>query len=182
MSISAVTWFKNFNSIVTPDYIIDRLNFNFIQSVISQSVYEINHPMSPWITIEMINILENILKSSDSGFEFGSGSSTIWFGKKTAHLMSDEHNKLWFDKVGKMIIDNKLSKKIDLIYVNKVNEIKNSGALSYTEPIKNIKNNSLDYCFVDGLFRDDCILLALPKLKHGGILIVDNVDNYFTKN
>lgn len=36
----------------------------------------------------------------------------------------------------------------------------------------------LDVALVDGLYRDECILAALPKIRHGGLLILDNV-NWF---
>ena len=75
-----------------------------------------------------------------------------------------------------MIQIHHLKLNTDLIYVKQQTEIE------YIKPISKIKNNSLDYCFVDGIFRDQCVLSCIPKLKSSGILIVDNVDNYFPKN
>jgi hypothetical protein len=182
MALSIDTWLKNWNKIVSVDYIKDRLDLNFFKCAVSQSIYELRHPISPWITIEMINILENYLKPTDTGFEFGSGSSTIWFGKKTEKVVSVEHDPRWHEKVRKMIDKHNLNTKIQLVLVDEIDEERGVGADKYIKPMLKIKDNCLDYCFIDGLFRDDCILMAIKKLKSNGVLIIDNVDNYFPRN
>lgn len=171
--VSFNTWLKNWKNIVSGDYIKDRIDINFVYSVIRQIVFERNHPLHPWITPDMVNILKNLLNPNDIGFEFGSGNSTVWFAKNTKYIFSVEHNLEWFETVNMMLKNNKLLAKSKLFFV------KND---DYVKPILKIKNKSLDYCFVDGIFRDACILESIPKLKSGGILIVDNVDNYFPKN
>lgn len=175
MALSIETWLKNWKTIIGFNYIKDRLNLTFVKSVIRQSVYEFKYPMSPWITIEMIKILDNFLKTDDVGFEFGSGSSTVWLAKRTKKITSVEHNFGWYNKVKLMVKQYGLEKKVNLIFVGGVDK-------DYVRPLLKIDDDSLDYCFVDGLFRDECILMAIKKIKSGGILIVDNVDNYFPKN
>jgi predicted O-methyltransferase YrrM len=182
MASSVDTWLKNWRSIINFNYIRDRLDFKFLKDIIRLSVFEYKNPMSPWITIEMIKILENYLKEGDIGFEFGSGSSTIWLAKKTKRLISVEHNLEWFNKIRSWIISQEVGEKVKLIYVSGVDENKRNGITNYLQPILKLRNNSLDYCFVDGLFRDECILKAISKIKSGGILIMDNVDNYFPRN
>jgi predicted O-methyltransferase YrrM len=157
------------------------MDIDFWWSVIRQTTFEKRHPQYPWITVDMVNILENILTKNDIGFEFGSGNSTIWFAKNTKKIASVEHNREWYERVSKMIEDNNLKNAI-LKFVDGVDDIKMKGENNYVSPIKKIKDSTLDYCFVDGIFRDECILEAINKLKKGGLLIVDNVDNYFPKN
>jgi predicted O-methyltransferase YrrM len=182
MTVSFNTWIRNWKNIISWSYIKDRLDINFISSVIRQTRFEEKHPMYPWITVDMINILENLLKKSDVGFEFGSGNSTIWLARRTKQVTSVEHNKEWYGKVNGNLKMCNLVKNVNLIFVENINDVNWTGKKDYIKPILGVKNNSLDYCFVDGIFRDECILQAMDKLKTGGILIVDNVDNYFPRN
>jgi len=182
MIVSIDTWLRNWRNIVSVDYVRDRLDLKFVSSVIRQSVFESRHPMYPWITADMINILENLLKPGDVGFEFGSGNSTIWLAKRTKRVLSVEHNRDWYEKVTASLKEYGLADKAVVYFVKGVDDIANTGEKKYVEPILKIKDGTLDYCFVDGIFRDECILKAIGKLKKNGILIVDNVDNYFPKN
>lgn len=180
--VSFNTWVRNWRNIVSWNYFKDRLELSYIISSLRQLNFERNHPRYPWITVDMIMILENFLRPSDVGFEFGSGNSTVWFGLNTKQITSVEHNGEWYNRVQLMIKKYRLAKKATVKLVKNVDEVMWSGESNYIEPIMSIKNESLDYCFVDGIFRDECILQSIPKLKHGGLLIVDNVDNYFPKN
>lgn len=182
MTVTFTSWLRSSKNFVNWNYIVDRMDINFINSVIRQTIFEKNHPMYPWITIEMINILKSLLKKNDVGFEFGSGNSTAWFAKNTKYITSVEDNQEWFDNVGRMLEQENLKKKAKIYLIKGVNEDLQIGKEAYIKPILKIKNESLDYCFVDGYFRDECILASIPKLKRGGILIVDNVDTYFPKN
>ena len=151
MTVSFDTWLKNWRSIVSWSYIKDRLDANFMMSVVRQSMFEKRHPMYPWITVDMINILENLLRKSDIGFEFGSGNSTIWLVQNTRKITSVEHDREWYEKVTKELKKYSIAKKAELILVENSEE-------AYIKPILGVKDNSLDYCFVDGNFRDECIL------------------------
>lgn len=42
-------------------------------------------------------------------------------------------------------------------------------------------DNSIDFCLIDGAKRDFCALNMLPKLRKGGILVLDNA-NLFLPN
>jgi predicted O-methyltransferase YrrM len=48
----------------------------------------------------------------------------------------------------------------------------------YTLVPGQFENNSLDVILVDGRLRDLCANASLPKLKPGGLLVVDNADVY----
>jgi predicted O-methyltransferase YrrM len=53
---------------------------------------------------------------------------------------------------------------------------------SYVNVIEGLKPSSLDYCLIDGVSRGHCALAAIPKLKPGGLMIVDNVNWYVPRN
>ena len=129
------------------------------------------NPNNPWLTKDSVKILSSMLKTQDKGVEFGSGRSTIWFAKKIKHLISIEHDPKWHNKVRKLIDSESLSEKVD--YYLKESES------DYANACDLIENESIDFCLIDGIFRDQCTLKMLPKIKKGGILILDNINWYF---
>jgi hypothetical protein len=49
---------------------------------------------------------------------------------------------------------------------------------AYVNAIDRVQNKSLEFCLIDGAARDHCALASLPKLKPGGILVIDNANWY----
>lgn len=51
----------------------------------------------PWITFDSLEFLNKIVKPQHSVFEYGSGSSSIWWLTKlnAGNLHSVEHDKQW---------------------------------------------------------------------------------------
>jgi hypothetical protein len=47
----------------------------------------------------------------------------------------------------------------------------------YVTEIESSPDESLDFCLIDGHYRQACLRACLPKLKKGGFLIVD--DSHF---
>jgi len=45
----------------------------------------------------------------------------------------------------------------------------------------NLPESSLDFILIDGKKRDSCALAALPRIKPGGIIIVDDVHRYIAR-
>jgi len=45
-----------------------------------------------------------------------------------------------------------------------------------------IDENSLDFCLLDGAYREFCALKVVEKLKPGALLIIDNVNWYLPSN
>lgn len=182
MSVSAVTWLKHARGFLSWPYVRDRLDVAFLSAAVSRTIYELRHPLTPWINPEMIGVLENVLKPSDEGFEFGSGTSTIWLGQRVRLLHTVEHDAAWATKVHGMIERHALSSKVDLIRVVNPDDAASQGKEAYVAPVRTFAAESLDFCFVDGLFRDVCIEESLRVLRRGGVLIMDNVDTFFPKN
>ena len=146
---------------LTPRYIKNRLLV----------VYdEYRNPKNPWLTADSVRLLDQLIKPTDVGVEFGSGRSTIWFARRMAQLTSVEHNKEWYEKVRRMIAENDLDRKIDYR--------KAEGEEAYLGQIDTFEDSSIDVCLVDGIYRDKCALAMVPKLKPGALLIVDNI-NWF---
>ena len=53
----------------------------------------------PWYTYPAIEYLNNLDFSTKYVFEFGSGSSSIYWADKAKDVVSIEYNKVWYKKV-----------------------------------------------------------------------------------
>ena len=144
--------------------------FRYVKNRVIQILHEKTHPNEPWLTRQSVHILADLLQDTDTGLEFGSGRSTIWFAQRTSRVISIEHDFKWYQSVGQKIQDLNLESKIDYRYCDNIAD--------YVGQIDSLEDNSIDYCLIDGKARDECTLKVLPKLKHEGILIIDNINLY----
>lgn len=156
---------------ITPRYIKARLALR---------LYEAKNPHSPWLTAESIRFLNTWLLSKDVGLEFGSGRSTTWFASRVSHLISVEHDAKWYRKVANDLSLLTLSGKVR--YLLHEDGIRESAASGYVRVVSEIQNDSLDFCLVDGVSRDHCAISVIPKIRPGGVIIIDNVNWYLPCN
>lgn len=152
----------------------------------------------PWMTYDAIDFLEDITSVEMNVFEWGSGGSTLFFASRCKQVISVEHDKEWSKVLNHKLLDlgyeNVLLKEIegekidDYFNLNPENaddfiskDNKSSG-LSYEKYAKSIKQYDLNYfdiIVVDGRVRNACIKQAIPHIKKGGYLIVDNSDRSY---
>lgn len=150
--------------------------------------YKQLHKPTPWTTPASIILFENLLNREQKGFEWGSGSSTLFFGSRLKKLVSVEHHEGWYAKVMKMIRKQQLS-NVDLKLVSikypdpQLDRDGFQPALSarqeeayreYFSLIENYPDNYFDFILIDGRARVKCGEHAIPKLKPGGMLVLDN--------
>lgn len=144
---------------LTPTYIVNR-------SLVVLDEYL--HPGNPWLTRDAVVLLDSLLRKSDVGLEFGSGRSTKWFLERMDALTSVEENEGWYRRVERetrsFIDSGKLHYKLA------------TDEHEFVDVIDSFANASLDLCVVDSLYRDVCALKCVPKIKKGGILVVDNIN------
>ena len=150
----------------TPRYALDRMRL---------LVYETLHPDSPWLAPDAVRFLENWLQPNHAGFEWGAGRSTIWLSKRVARLTSIEHDEVWFQRVRQLHyalphnnVDLRLIPATDMSEDN------------YVDAISMYAEGELDFVLVDGLsaLRDRCTLTAIPKIRSGGVLVIDDIHRY----
>ncbi|MDJ0651882.1 MAG: class I SAM-dependent methyltransferase [Simkaniaceae bacterium] len=122
----------------------------------------------PWITEGAISFLEVFLEKHPSAkiLEFGSGASTIWFAKKHVRLYSVEHHMKWYEKINNLLKN-----------YNSVNYFLHS--LPYYEFCDKFPDEFFDLILIDGRNRKGCIQFSLPKLKKGGVLMLDNAERSY---
>ena len=117
----------------------------------------------PWLVEQANNILKEFIENPVRILEFGSGFSTLWFlqQENVIELVSVEHSNDWFIKVQSQI---KTEKKHTLIRKD----------TPYNDICDDYLDEYFDIILVDGRNRNKCMQSAIPKLKKGGVLILDN--------
>ena len=152
----------------TPRYVCARAR---------QAMYQRTHPDAPWLTPEAISLLSSMLRPSDVGVEFGSGRSTLWLARRCAHLTSVEHDEMWHAKVSRALVDEGIT-HVDC-QCHPHDQPDTAGDRSaYVRVAQVLGDESIDFALVDGAYRDYVALSLLPKIKQGGLLVIDNV-NWF---
>lgn len=122
-------------------------------------------PESPWLAFNAIARLESLLRPEWSMVEFGSGASTHWFAQRVSAIRSIEHNPAWHERVRPTLPGN-------VIYELRTGD-------DYAN-LDEVEDGSLDFVVVDGIKRDQCVRSAIPKLRAGGWLYLDNSDTDMT--
>ncbi|MFO7826279.1 MAG: class I SAM-dependent methyltransferase [Cyclobacterium sp.] len=116
-------------------------------------------------------------------FEFGSGGSTKFFVTRVKEIHSVEHDELWYNLVEKEIggfqnLSLNLTKGEDkpITTAGFISDEDNDSLdyRKYSNSISDFEDQYFDLILIDGKARNACIRNAIPKLKNGGFLIVDN--------
>jgi hypothetical protein len=122
-------------------------------------------PKLPWLGYRAIRHLDGLLNPDWKMLEFGSGMSTMWFAKRCHRVVSVEDNELWYLKVKKMLEEHGVT--------NVEYKFKSTNEYhildEYTE-------GYFDFILIDGVQRDKCARSALPKIREGGYIYLDNTD------
>jgi predicted O-methyltransferase YrrM len=152
----------------TPRYVYQRTR---------QLFYERAHPDDPWLTPAAIRLLSRLLRPADMGAEFGSGRSTLWFAARVAGLTSVEHDAQWHEMVSAGLKERGIS-NVEYILAPGDQPMERGGESAYARTALRFPDASLDFALVDGHYRDYSAKYILPKIKPGGMLIIDNVNWY----
>lgn len=118
---------------------------------------------TPWFEPEILEYLVLLLRSDWTILETGCGSSTIWFASRVEKVVSYESLGLWFHEVME-IINSKKIKNVDLRWYPDYP----------TEGICGFKEDEFDFISIDGRGRIKSIETAIPYLKPGGYLLLDD--------
>ncbi len=146
---------------------------------VRQFAYEKRHPDAPWLTPSAILFLDSYLKPADVGFEWGSGRSTVWFARRMGKLVSVEDSRQWYATVRGRLTEAQVSRKVDYQYIPcECQERDEPVQHPYASAARAIADGSLDFALVDGNIRATCMKEIIPKLKAGGLLILDNANRY----
>lgn len=127
----------------------------------------------PWLTFGATRAIRSTLYRGSFVFEYGAGHSTLFWAKQGAKVHAVESDPTWYQ-----LLDERLARDTGMdvdLYLRGNKE-------DYINTICQLEHDSFDVIIVDGLYRRDCVATAVPYLKRGGCLVVDNTDwHEFTK-
>lgn len=140
-------------------------------------IYQRRHPDAPWLTAEAVRLLDTMLRPSDTGAEFGSGRSTLWLARRCAQLTSVEHDESWHASVSAALARAGIT-RVDYQCHPRDEPDVSGDRSAYAKAAQLIGDESIDFALVDGVYRDYVALFLLPKIRPGGMLIIDDVHRY----
>lgn len=117
----------------------------------------------PWITYPAIDILSARIHKNMRVFEFGSGNSTLWWGKFVREVNTVEHDQRWYEKIKCTMPTNVDLKHIKLEYGGE-----------YCKSA--IEQGPFDIIMIDGRDRVNCLKNSIQAVSEFGVLILDNSD------
>lgn len=147
----------------------------------AQKVGQVIHPGEPWMGRRVIRFCEEQLEPTMSVLEWGSGRSTVWFGRRVGELTSVEYDAAWHARTTRRIEAAGLT-RVRCLLVELDDDPPERArpysdeAPAYVAVAQAFADESLDLVIVDGHYRQACIAAALPKLRPGGLLLVDNTN------
>jgi predicted O-methyltransferase YrrM len=149
----------------------------YIRARAHQALYQRTHPDAPWLTPEAIRLLDSMLRPSDIGAEFGSGRSTLWLARRCARLTSAEHDEAWHATVSGALVAEGIT-HVDYQCHPRDEPDVTGDRSAYAQVAELLGDESIDFALVDGVYRDYVTLFLLPKIRPGGLLVIDNVNRY----
>lgn len=157
----------------------------------------------PWLSFPAIELLQRSLKNTDKVFEYGGGGSTLFFVDRVAEVVTVEHDEAWFLSLEEHMKGEKGAKweghhippgDGDLVrspdaseplhYSSTDDVSKGKNFKQYVSQIESFPDLYFDVILVDGRARTSCLYHAVPKLRKGGLLVLDNAEraHYTLKN
>ena len=139
--------------------------------------YELTHRGEPWLAQGAIKFCDRRLDRRMVAVETGSGRSSAWFAKRVGRLTSVEHDAGWYERVGVALrqlpnvdyrliaLDHPAEEPTRPVY---------DRVPRYVAVFDEFADGGLDFVIVDGHYRQACVRAAVPKLKVGGLLLIDN--------
>jgi hypothetical protein len=132
---------------------------------------------SPWWPYDAIDWVDSTLPPRPRVFEYGGGGSTLWLEDRGATVTAVEHDGQWQKQLA-----SQLSSGTALLFrpPSAFGAIASAAAPGYFDDyvaaIDDQRDGTLDLVIVDGRARVECIRRALPKVKPGGLLLLDDTD------
>jgi hypothetical protein len=129
----------------------------------------------PWLAWPCVDFLDSFLTSEHRVFEWGGGGSTLFFLKKGCRVTTVESSTEWVEELTRRVDDlGKGSRHLwDLRFVPaKGND--DPLIADYAAQVRT--GGPWDAVLVDGWSRFKCLQAAMPYVKPGGMLALDNAN------
>ncbi|WP_354330079.1 FkbM family methyltransferase [Pedobacter sp. CG_S7] len=137
-------------------------NIGWFKAFDKQQAVDANGDPLPWVTYSFIDFIKERLNKEQRIFEYGSGSSTLFYAKRVARVVSVEHDENWFNK-----IVNTKPQNADMIFT----KLKRGGEYSKKAVLLGEK---FDIIIVDGRDRVNCCKESILALSPTGVMVLDD--------
>jgi predicted O-methyltransferase YrrM len=125
-----------------------------------------NEDYLPWMTYPAIDFLQKTITKNHRIFEFGLGTSTLFFAKRARKVTSLETNKKWMELVKKMLVQAQHDVDITLMEDGLTNNLYENFPQNCGE--------KFDFIVIDSLKRFECAKNSINALNQGGSIILDD--------
>lgn len=140
------------------------IRYGWLRSLRKNGCFDTEGNPIPWFTYPAIDFISGLDISDKRVFEWGSGNSTLFWGKFAREIVSIETDPKWYE-----YLKPKISSNCSLLYVDRDRS-------SYVGAIDGY--DRFDVIVIDGEVehRKACCLSALEHIADGGIIVLDNSD------
>lgn len=148
-----------------------------------------------WISFPAIDALNRLLKPTDRVFEYGGGGSTLFWLDRVAEVVTVEHDAQWYAALEKRMQQEGGARWTGLLvpptpgtlvpgpdpaepahFASTDEASQGFHYRDYVQAIDRFPDGHFDVLMIDGRARTSCLARATPKLKRGGLLVLDNAE------
>jgi hypothetical protein len=137
-------------------------NIGWFRAFDTQQAVDANGEALPWVTYSFIDFIKDRLNKQQTVFEYGSGSSTLFYARRVSRVVSVEHDENWFNKIVSSKPEN-----ADMIFT----KLEKGGEYSKKAAIL---GEQFDIIIVDGRDRVNCCKESIHALSPQGVLVLDD--------
>jgi hypothetical protein len=142
----------------------------------------------PWLPHPMVTYLDKHMARDSSVFEYGGGGSTLWLAERVRRVITVEHDAEWFARIEQEIRQRGYDNCTVLLRPPgagpparlqagiEYSSVAGGDFEEYVKVIDDLPDSSLDVVIVDGRSRAACLIHAAPKIRRGGMLILDDAN------
>jgi hypothetical protein len=137
-------------------------NIGWFNSFDNQQAMDSNGEPLPWVTYSFIDFIKTRLSKDLKIFEYGSGSSTLFYAKHVKRVVSVEHDEAWYNK----IVQSK-AQNAEMIF----SKLERGG--EYSKKAASL-GEQFDIIIVDGRDRVNCCISSVNALSPSGVIVLDD--------
>lgn len=139
----------------------------------------------PWFSFPSIDYLEQLISPDMHVLEFGCGYSTIWWAQRVRRVTAIERSSHWIADLNQALSMHAIA-NVDVIpfagfsgtteeeIQARCNSVQLEPTIQQYVLAGQAKSAQYDVIVVDDVFRNEAAVAAIPQLKPGGMLVLDD--------
>jgi len=131
---------------------------------VAATAYALRNPDAPLLAAGALQHADRWLRKEHFAFEWGSSFSTAWLARRAGRVVAVEQDALWYNRMQGLLAAKGLADDVELRF---------APGDAYFSQIERFADDSIDFVLVDGPSPALALAASLPKLKHGGMLVVN---------